>query len=914
MIQFRAHMLSCPSCHKDIDAELLSCPSCGTVIDEFFDATRRLSDSQKYSPKPPGQRTSQSGLRSPSSFDSIDDARFVPGTILAARYRIVGLLGRGGMGEVYRADDMKLAQPVALKFLPEALAGDGATLARFHREVRVSRQVSHRNVCRVYDIGEINGQHFLSMEFISGEELASLMRRIGRLPPDKANEIARQLCAGLAAAHDTGILHRDLKPANIMIDNHGNVRITDFGIAGLAEEIRTEEVTAGTPSYMSPEQIEGGELTIKSDLYSLGLVLYELFTGKKAFEARSLVELMHLRRSDATPTLPTVLVKDLDPTIERVILRCIQKDPAKRPGSALQVAAALPGGDPLAAALAAGETPSPEMVAAATKQGALRPPVAALMLAAIVIGLAATVWLSGKVLLHRQIPLEKSPTALVERAITLTNKFGYVDPPTDSDYGFDLNRSYLRYILQNDKSPNRWQRLSSSPPPAISFWYNQSPRYFEPFLDSVSIDNPPIPSYMVSVLLDTRGQLRKFVAAPPQVDQGPGSSAEMNWMPLLTEAGFDQATLKPVTSTWVPPVNSDARAAWEGQHAGQPPVPVRIEAAAYHGKPVYFEIIEPWTTPYRAQQETQLVRLRILLIAAAVLALIVLTGACLLARRNLRLGRGDRKGAFKLALFIFILQMVAWLFGAHHVFSLGGEFKSFFINLALSLTAGMIMWLIYIALEPFLRRRWPHRIISWNRLLSGDLRDPLIGRDILIGALCGTLVLLNTCIWHALSSRLGPAPAMPVPVSLITLLGAPRLVTFFSAHLISSLVNPAVYMLMLLLFSIVLRKERLAIALFWLMIVAFQGLASSNLTTGLIDAALGSAIFLFILVRFGLLASIFAEFFILLGVLYPLTSDFSAWYSGVTIFALAIGLGLAIYGFYVSLAGQPLFRGGLLQD
>jgi Protein kinase domain len=906
-------MLSCPSCHKDIDAEHVSCPSCGTVIDEFFDATRRLTDYQKYSAKLSGQRTPQPGNRCPSSFDSIDNARFVPGTILAERYRIVGLLGRGGMGEVYRADDMKLAQPVALKFLPQALATDGAALARFHREVRVSRQVSHRNVCRVYDIGEINGQHFLSMEFISGEELASLMRRIGRLPPDKANEIARQLCAGLAAAHDTGILHRDLKPANIMIDSNGNVRITDFGIAGLVEEIRKEEVTAGTPSYMSPEQIEGKELTIRSDLYSLGLVLYELFTGKKAFEARSLVELMHLRRSDATPTLPTVLVKDLDPTVERVILRCIEKDPQKRPGTALQVAAALPGGDPLAAALAAGETPSPEMVAAAAKEGALRPAVAALMLAAVVVGLAATVWLSGRVLLHRQVPLEKSPTALAERAITLTKKFGYVDPPTDSEYGFDMNQGYLRYILQNDTSPTRWQRLRSSPAPAITFWYNQSPRYFEPFLDSVSIDNPSIPSNMVSVLLDTRGQLRKFVAAPPQIDQGQGSNAEMNWTPVLTEAGFEPAVLKSVTSTWVPPVNSDARAAWEGQHTGLPQVPVRIEAAAYRGKPVYFEIIEPWTIPYRAQQETQLVRIRIP-VAGGVLALIVLTGAFLLARRNLRLGRGDRKGAFKLGLFIFMLQMIAWLFGAHHVFSFGGEFKSFFINLALSLTAGMIMWLIYIALEPFLRRRWPHRIISWNRLLSGDLRDPLIGRDILIGALSGTMVLLNSCIWHVLSSRLGPAPAMPVPVPLETLLGAPYLITFFSAHLISALVNPAVYMLMLLLFSILLRKERLAIALFWLIIVAFQGLVSSNLTTGLIAAAIGSTIFLFILVRFGLLASIFAEFFILLGVLYPLTSDFSAWYSGVTLFALAIGLGLAIYGFYISLAGQPLFRGGLLQE
>jgi hypothetical protein len=309
-----------------------------------------------------------------------------------------------------------------------------------------------------------------------------------------------------------------------------------------------------------------------------------------------------------------------------------------------------------------------------------------------------------------------------------------------------------------------------------------------------------------------------------------------------------------------------------------------------------------------------LVRVRILLIAAGVLVVFVLIGALMLARRNLQLGRGDRNGAFKLALFLCVLQMVAWLFGAHHVYSIGGELKTFTLNLAFSLTAAMVMWLIYIALEPFLRRRWPHRIISWNRLLSGNLRDPLIGRDILIGSLAGAVLLANTYGWHVLSSHLGGAPEMPLAMPLESLLGARKVAAFFSLHLISSVVNPAVYMLTLLLFSILLRKERLAIALFWLVVVGFEGLASDNLTTGLIAAAINSAIFLLLLVRFGLLATIFAEFFLLLGVLYPLTSDFSAWYSGVTIFALAIGLSFAIYGFFTSLGGQPLFRSSLLQD
>src|SRR5216110_3137725 len=197
------------------------------------------------------------GRKTPTqSYDSIDDARFVPGTILSQRYRIVGLLGRGGMGEVYRAEDLKLGQAVALKFLPQEVTHSADRLARFYQEVRLARQVSHPNVCRVHDIAETGGQHFLSMEYIDGEDLASLLRRIGRLPSDKALELARQLCAGLAAAHDNGVLHRDLKPANVMIDGEGNARILDFGLAGLSEEFSEEEMRAGTPAYMSPEQLE----------------------------------------------------------------------------------------------------------------------------------------------------------------------------------------------------------------------------------------------------------------------------------------------------------------------------------------------------------------------------------------------------------------------------------------------------------------------------------------------------------------------------------------------------------------------------------------------------------------------------------------------------------------------------------
>jgi serine/threonine-protein kinase len=272
--------------------------------------------------------------------------RFAPGTLLAGRYRLVAALGRGGMGEVYRADDLTLEQPVALKFLPPHLANDPERLGRFRKEVAIARRVSHPNVCRVYDLAEVDGQPFLTMEYVDGEDLASLLRRIGRLPEDKATAIARELCYGLAAVHDLGLLHRDLKPANVMLDGRGKVRLADFGLAAVAEDLSASEFRAGTPAYMAPELLAGSEGSTRSDLFALGLVLYELYTGKTAFTGLD---------RDTPPSRPSSHLSGLNPAVEQVILRCLERDPKDRPDSALAVAAALPGDD----ALAATETPSP---------------------------------------------------------------------------------------------------------------------------------------------------------------------------------------------------------------------------------------------------------------------------------------------------------------------------------------------------------------------------------------------------------------------------------------------------------------------------------------------------------------------------------------------------------------------------
>lgn len=922
--------MNCPACHTQIPANVSTCPSCRFSFDE---ETRHLGLKQ---PKQTTEREKQSS--SSRSFDSIDNARFVPGMILAERYRIVGLLGKGGMGEVYRADDLKLNQPVALKFLSTNFL-DGAALARFHREVRVARQVSHKNVCRVYDIGEVDGHHFLSMEYIKGEELSSLLRRIGRLPSDKAIQIARQICAGLAAAHESAVLHRDLKPSNVMIDEQGNARITDFGLAGLAEEFRDDEMTAGTPAYMAPEQLEGKTVTTRSDIYSLGLILYEVFTGKKAFDAPTIGQLLDLRRSERTPTTPSSLLQNIDPLVERVILRCLEKNPDKRPASALQVAASLPGGDPLAAALAAGETPSPEMVAATPKDGVLSPGIAMAFVASILIGFVLIIWLSGKVDFHRRVPFDKPPEALREKATAIVNKAGYTEPPADRTHGFSIDRDYFRYRLAQDPTPRNWN-LSTGQPALIYFWYRQSPRYLAPLIPDnprANLNDPPtVVSGMVNVSLDTLGRLIKFEAVPPQIDpvstsQSPvpaelanGSTRSLElknrnanlWAPLFEEAGLDLTSFTETQSKWLPLASSDARVAWEGKLSDPIQTPIRVEAASYRGKPVYFEIVGPWTRPERMQEFQLRTGAKVFAIMIIVLCLSLMIIGVLLARKNLHEGRGDRKGAFRVATYVFSALMISWVFLAHHYLDFREFFQLFLPSLMASLYFSALLWLFYIALEPYVRHWWPHRLVSWSRLLAGDFRDPLVGRDILIGSMFGVAIVVINYLGF-LAPRGQPVPSLvTLQANLDTFLGLREsLGEFFNLPANFAIFLGIMYLFLLVfLYLFFRRKEWLSSSVAWLVPTLIWGTLYHNFLLGLLFAGLIYGLILIVIMRFGLLALIASQFFTLLFATYPMTWDFSMWYAGSTVFGLCAGLALVFYSFYISLGGQPLFKYGLLRE
>jgi serine/threonine protein kinase len=909
--------MKCSSCARELPDGAAFCPACATPVDFSSTPTVTRVDSPAAravlaagaADSPP--RVESGPHRTPSHTSDFGyEARYVPGTTLAERYRIVSPLGKGGMGEVYRAEDLKLGQTVALKFLPKSLARHEEALARFTREVRLARQVSHPNVCRVFDIGEIDGQTFLTMEFVDGEDIASLMRRIGRLPADKALEIARQVCAGLTAAHEHGIIHRDLKPANIMLDGRGRARITDFGLAGLSAEVQGENARAGTPAYMSPEQFSGGEVTPKSDLYSLGLVMYEIFTGKRPYEAATFEEMARLREKSA-PTAPSAHLKDIDPLVERVMLRCLEKNPAKRPASALQVAAALPGGDPLAAALAAGETPSPEMVAASGEKEGLRPATAWGCLLLIVVGLIFMVVLSQKLQLTNLIPMPHPPDVLAAKARDLAHEFGYTATPNDTFYSFDRLSGYPDYIQKNDRSLTRWNNLTSGVPPTIIFWYRESPQFMttDSFISAaeVSLSDPPNSiSGMCRIILDPQGHLVKFEAVPPQLDTLTWAAASPNWGRLLAAAGLEPNLFKAVQPQWTPLAITDARAAWEGTWPGHPELPLRVEAAAYRGKLVYFDLISPWTEPDRTQEERrstgEWIQTAILLTGFFLVALL----GIVMSRKNVRSGRCDLRGAARLALLAFLSASVSSFLSAHHV-PTPSEFVILTVATAEGLLAGATLWVLYIALEPHVRRRWPSSLISWSRLLAGRVRDPMVGRDLLVGTVAGAFWAIAARLVIMAPGWMGKMPVSPIlDIGYESLFGF-RMITGGILYRIVGLVFASLaFFFIFFLIRLVLRKEWLAALAAILLIAVFTAFDNHPV----LETAFGAivcSIAVMLLIRFGLLALAVALCMNSFLQGYPLTTHLSTWYAEPTFFVCSVTLAAAIFGFYTSTAGKPLF-------
>ena len=892
-------MTRCPNCASEIEDGAAACSWCGQPISSVSQLPTGLA-SPSVAAKAQRRPVSSIVGRLASS-DAIAAGGFTPGVILAERYRIIGLIGRGGMGEVYRADDLKLGQPVALKFLPKHLSGDKERLERFFGEVRNARQVAHPNVCRVYDIAEIDGEHFLSMEYVDGEDLASLLKRIGRLPPDKSLDLARQLCAGLAAAHDRGILHRDLKPANVMVDGRGRARIMDFGLAVAGGEDAGEG--SGTPAYMAPEQFAGKPATVRSDLYALGLVLYELSTGRRAFDAVTIAA-YRKKHAEETPTRPSAVLPDFDPVVERVILRCIEKDPGQRPSSATQVAAALPGGDPLAAALAAGETPSPEMVAAAGERGGVPPSTVRLLLLGLAAALALSFALTPRSNILSFVGFEKSPDVLRDRAREVLQSVGLASKPSDYAHWFRTDEEFLKWAQAHGGLRSGIER------DAIEYSYREARGVLFPF-DAVTgpipgplvteLDPSPIESGMAQVGLDSRGRLVRLDIVPPEHPGETGTPAETDWSVLFKEAGLDMSRFTPVEPRWTPRSYAAVRAAWEGPHPERPNLTMRVEAASFRGKPVSFSWLGPWS---RARRDPQAIDTGQAVWSG--ILIILLLGALWLARRNFRAGRGDRRGAMRLALAAYATAVAMWACGAHHP---GGLFEIWsviggFVNAA---GMGVGLWVIYLALEPFARRRWPEMLISWTRGLSGRWSDPLVGRDLLIGAALGTAagLLLGPVrvLLPPLLNLLGPPPH---PFD-ITCPSSPRMAV---AWLLSAAMYSTVWIFAIVFF---LAFTRIFVRIGWIAGALIALLFTANYlgavapSVSLPVAFLSVGLIIAVTVRYGLLAGVVAEFCRRVFGYRIYSSDPSNWIFYAGMIAVVAVIALAWWATRAALAGQPLF-------
>lgn len=923
-------MARCGSCNGELTSEAKFCPHCGRPNEEKKSDTNESLVPTYYESSPPknvvaaGSSSRLSGsARSRSGGDSAG-YRFPPGTILGERFRIVGPLGRGGMGEVYRADDLKLAQSVALKFLPENLTEDQRRLDLLYNEVRLARSVSHPSVCRVYDIGEIDGQHFLSMEFIDGEDLSSLLRRIGRLPSDKGIEIARQICGGLYAAHERGVIHLDLKPANIMLDGRGKVRITDFGLARLMTSDHREGIV-GTPAYMAPEQLAGGAVGEHSDVYALGLIFHEIFTGKPVFRASSIAEMIRLRDQSA-PSRISSIGKDIDPVVDKIIQRCLSNDPAERPPNVVQIAAALPGGDPLAAAVAAGETPSPELIAASGGTGGISPRWGLGILAIFLCLLIGSIFLMNTVSPLHRATYSLKPDVLEDRARNVSIELLGLDPAAskDSAFGFWYNPDNYRSVSGGGKS------ISDG---GLEFWYRQSSGFLSPnhpFLYArqprmVTLTDPPaISSGMVGVRLTGTGKLREISAVPSLSVVKQASNEETigddQWARAFVWAGLDFEEFQAAECQWTSPWAVDQCFAWIVKSTEDVDERVlRVEAATIGGKICYFQVIHPWTTrqwtlPTRiptvvndasAKPVTNIGEL-----AQDALFFVIggplLVVSIILAIRNLKSGTTDEEGAIKFAGVMLVLDFLLGVFEAHHNASLGLEISSFVSCLINALGRTVRFWIYYLALEPFVRRIWPKVLVSWNRLLQGRFTDPHVSQEILYGCITGALVASLTGIAMLFSdtpvqSLMGRKLCDPFIIASGqgTIAGAIRLV---------SGALPGVFtMLVIIIFRLLTRNNIAAILVFTVYMTAISTGASDGIVT------IGFVLLIELLtaltiLRFGLLALITFNIVRASITSFPISLDVNDWFFSTGLLGIVIPFGIALTAFVFSMGDQSPLR------
>jgi serine/threonine-protein kinase len=494
-------------------------------------------------------------------------------------------------------------------------------------------------------------------------------------------------------------------------------------------------------------------------------------------------------------------------------------------------------------------------------------------------------------MLYGHVNFPKKPDVLAERAREILAGAGYAQTPSQIVYSLGWNNDYF------ERGP-RNQDLNRVIPSPVVFYYRESPRPLVALGPEFRFDAPLTITHMANLEIDPRGRLIRFTVVPPQVEE-PVRKA-VDWSPYIAMTGIDTASLRPAPPKWRSPVDSDAKVGWVGGG-------LRIEAASKNGKPVWFSVIPPWQQAERAT----FVGLPDFTPAGeailAIIGMITLLTALLLARRNLRRSRGDRKGAFRLAFLLIVLTFCMRVFRVDHVSDIAQESRLVGQLLGEALTAGAAVAVMYLAVEPYFRRRWPRMLIGWTRLMAGRFRDPIIGRDALIGAVAGCAAGIIAKL-PSLTPMVGP---MRTSFSALTELRHLTYLLLWSAQLAVALSLLTASMFLLL--RIATRSSIAAVLLLVPVQVAMIAVNGNNplqIVSGCIVAIMMVAVFR----RYGLFALTLFGFFLNLATLVPLTLDTSVWYFGRSLFTIALMCAIAAYAFWISLAAQPAFGMALLEE
>jgi hypothetical protein len=424
------------------------------------------------------------------------------------------------------------------------------------------------------------------------------------------------------------------------------------------------------------------------------------------------------------------------------------------------------------------------------------------------------------------------------------------------------------------------------------------------------IDPPDYLSGMLTVRLDPQGNLLEFRAVPPEFDQSEKTGAA-DWNLFFEKAGLDSSLFKPAKPVWNPLVDCDERRAWVGNRVGQSDVELRVEAGSYRGKVIYFRTIAPWTKPTRMEEPQGELSTRIAQVIGTGLFMVVFVGAAVLARRNLRKGRGDTKGALRLATCVFILFMLFWVLRLDHV-AASQELLLLFWAVSASLFISGSVWLAYVALEPYVRRIWPETLVSWSRLMAGFIKDPLVGRDILFGGLGGVLVALLVGLSQLAPLWLGQPAASPAYTDMDAFTGMRQALSWLFLFQFNAVTSPLLVMMVILVARILLRRQWLAVGIAFILFAAAGVLSQTGYLAAIPFFILVWVVLIVMITRFGLLPSILTFCFanILLNFSFP--SDLSSWYAPRFIFIQVLMIGIVVYGFSRALKGQQLLSEDLI--